>query len=158
MPVSERSLNWKMIGAVAFLVGALVFVFAQWRSTLPPDPTDARPGRDRVAAQDRQRPRQISDEERAQRREEQQRRQEEMFQQLNLTEEQRAQIAALPPVDRQASQEARQARRQAMAEILTAEQMEQMRELRGQRAPRPEGDGTQPRRPRGGPQAPTDQP
>lgn len=163
MPDSARPLNWKLIGAAVLLVGALVFVYAQYRSTQPPDPTEDRRGRDRAAAQDRGPQREISDEERAQRRAErteaQRQRQEEMYQQINLTEEQRTQIEALEPVGRNAEPEARQARRQAMAEILTEEQMTQMRELRRQRGPRAQGDGTGPGRPGRGPdQSPAEQP
>jgi hypothetical protein len=63
-------------------------------------------------------------------REDWQRRREEMLDQLNLTDEQRAQLEDL---DRQytrgSSRENREARREAMAEILTEEQMTQMREM-----------------------------
>jgi Spy/CpxP family protein refolding chaperone len=164
MPISERPLNWKLIGAAVLLVGALVFVYAQWRSTQPPSSTEARSQRGRMAAQERETQREISDEERARRRTERnpegrRQRQEEIFQQLNLTEEQRAQIEALEPVNRESGQEARMARQQAMTEILTEEQLTRMRELRRQRAPQPQGDGTEQRRPRRGPgQGPAEQP
>jgi Spy/CpxP family protein refolding chaperone len=141
MPVTDDAKRWKLIGAIALVMGALIFVYAQYMSTRPPDPSEVRTGRARFAAQDGGRAEQLSREERRQRREDRQRQREEMFQQMNLTADQRRQIEALPPIGREAGPEARQARRQAMAEILTPEQLEQMRQIRRQRRQRGPGQG-----------------
>ncbi|MBN1475816.1 hypothetical protein JXA47_03590 [Candidatus Sumerlaeota bacterium] len=57
------------------------------------------------------------------------RRRQEMYDQLNLTDEQREQLEELDRQYPRGSRESREARREAMSQILTEEQMTQMREL-----------------------------
>jgi Spy/CpxP family protein refolding chaperone len=62
-------------------------------------------------------------------REDWERRRQEVFDQLNLTDEQREQLEELDRQYPRGSRENREARHEAMSEILTEEQMTQMREL-----------------------------
>ena len=123
MSENERSHGLKLVVAAALLVGSVVFVYAQWKSTRPaPPPADERPIAEQRFAE--QRPS----------REEMEQRRAEMFSELNLTPEQQEQIQALgTPEGRGMGREAGRARMEAMREILTSEQREQMREQMTQR-------------------------
>lgn len=127
---------WKLAGAIALFAVALVFIMSQYRRG---QPNLAPSGSAENAIRQQFQPPS---------REEMEQRRNEMFEQLHLTAAQRGQIDALDAkMERGSSPEAR---REAMDRILTAEQREQMRQMRppgpppnGQ-GPPPPGDGTDP--------------
>ncbi len=135
MSDTKKSSPLKLIIVILFLIGALVFVYAQYKGSRPsPSPEtrrgpDARrPGRpDSAASQPRPMRRPPTPEERAKRREE-------MDKQLDLTPEQRTKVDEINKrFEGKSGREVGRERMEAFSEVLTDEQRGKMRSLRGQR-------------------------
>lgn len=119
MSTSEKPSPLKIALVTVLMVGAGIFFYLQWRST---HPTIEPPAQQQIAGPMPRNP------------EEFQRIRAEIEERIGLTDEQRAQIEALgglPGPD--VSREERQARREALLQVLTPEQRDRLRDELGQR-------------------------